>query len=122
MIVSSPYLRIIDKHSRLIMGLIARYHRKTALPHSSHVGFSMLDAQGRSTVVKLASLVRIADGLDTMHKGPVAALTCSLTDKKAAVNLFVTSGVKNETAKALEKADLFRKTFHVSLEIMSKPV
>lgn len=108
MILSSPQLEF-DKKTRLIIGLIARYHRKT-LPHESHDGYSLLKKNEQLYVCQLAALLRIADGLDVSHCSRVKTLTCSYTDSEAII-VVNTHDADAERSKALEKADLFERVF-----------
>jgi exopolyphosphatase/guanosine-5'-triphosphate,3'-diphosphate pyrophosphatase len=52
------------------IALIARYHRKSA-PKLSHRPYARLDSMGRQTVLRLAAVLRIADGLDRTHRSAV---------------------------------------------------
>ena len=61
-IMDSPILRF-DFPRRRIIGLIARYHRKS-LPKEQHTYFRDLDAKDRNIVRKLSGILRVADGLD----------------------------------------------------------
>jgi exopolyphosphatase/guanosine-5'-triphosphate,3'-diphosphate pyrophosphatase len=51
---------------RALLALLARYHRR-AHPKERHDAFMELPSQERSLVVRLASVLRIADGLDRTH-------------------------------------------------------
>ncbi|RPI25415.1 MAG: Ppx/GppA family phosphatase [Acidobacteria bacterium] len=49
-----------------LVGMIARYHRR-ALPRPTHEGYARMDRQSRVAVSKLASILRVADALDSGH-------------------------------------------------------
>ena len=55
---------------RLIVGCIARYHRR-AVPTTKHASYGALDTVQRTIVRKLAGILRIADALDREHLGKV---------------------------------------------------
>jgi exopolyphosphatase/guanosine-5'-triphosphate,3'-diphosphate pyrophosphatase len=61
-----------------IVANVARYHRK-GVPAEHHVAFTALEEDDRDRVVKLASLLRIADALDREHVQAVRALTAKVT-------------------------------------------
>ncbi len=114
LILSSPFLEF-DKKIRLYIGLIARYHRK-ALPHDSHDGYALLKKSERRYVCQLASLLRIADGLDVSHRAKVTQLSCTFTDSDAIV-VVNSHDADAERMKALEKADLFETTYGRTLSV-----
>jgi exopolyphosphatase/guanosine-5'-triphosphate,3'-diphosphate pyrophosphatase len=58
---------------REIIANVARYHRK-AKPSQKHRPFRLLEADDRQTVARLASILRIADGLDRAHENAVARI------------------------------------------------
>src|SRR5208337_4903818 len=49
-----------DLQSRLIIGCVARYHRK-ALPSNRHYHFAKLQNNQQETVLLLAAILRVAD-------------------------------------------------------------
>lgn len=61
-----------------IIANVARYHRK-GVPAEHHVAFTALEEDDRNRVVKLASLLRVADALDREHIQAVRALTARVT-------------------------------------------
>jgi exopolyphosphatase/guanosine-5'-triphosphate,3'-diphosphate pyrophosphatase len=52
---------------------VARYHRGT-VPRKKHPNFAALDADWRDTVIRLAAILRVADGFDRGHDGAVDSL------------------------------------------------
>jgi exopolyphosphatase/guanosine-5'-triphosphate,3'-diphosphate pyrophosphatase len=57
---------------------VARYHRG-AVPSRRHRAFAQLERPLRDRIVKLAALLRVADGFDRGHVGAVEALTVRWT-------------------------------------------
>ena len=49
-----------------LVGMVARYHRR-AFPRPTHEGYAILDRQSRVAVSKMASILRLADALDSGH-------------------------------------------------------
>jgi exopolyphosphatase / guanosine-5'-triphosphate,3'-diphosphate pyrophosphatase len=59
---------------------VARYHRGAA-PRKKHRNFSVLDVDTRARVVRLAALLRVADGFDRGHVGAVQHLKVRWTSR-----------------------------------------
>ena len=99
----------VSPAERLLVGCIARYHRR-ALPSTRHASYRALDTQQRATVRKLGGLLRLADALDREHLGKVKSV-----EARAARDA-VTLRVRGEGDIALEvwtverKASLFEKS------------
>jgi putative nucleotidyltransferase with HDIG domain len=92
---------------RVIIGLVARYHRGP-LPQNDHKYFEKLDGAGRRYVKKLAALLRLADGLDKGHYDLVRGLQCKIRRR---VHVHLVSRGPLNTGSALGKADLFKRVF-----------
>lgn len=93
---------------RVIIGLIARYHRGS-LPKDDHKYYRDLDRETRRYVGKLASLLRLADGLDKGHKSLVEGLQCDISRRRVVISLV--SREVLSVGSALTKADLFEHIF-----------
>jgi exopolyphosphatase/guanosine-5'-triphosphate,3'-diphosphate pyrophosphatase len=76
----------IDERRRLIIALIARYHRKS-VPKLKHKGFSSLDPRDQDMVTLLSSILRLADGLDRSHNNIVRDLSCTIQSGTIIINL-----------------------------------
>ncbi len=90
---------------RLIIGSIARYHRK-ALPNTSHDHFAALSPDDRKRVQMLSGFLRLADGLDRTHGRRIKDVKCSI--KKGAISIECLSDfmAKEEREGGNQKADL----------------
>ncbi len=104
MIVDFPILPF-GKKERKIIGLIARYHRGS-LPDKKHKYFGQLDTESRDYVVKLASILRVADGL-VSGKSKIKSLVCEIGNREITINLACKKNIP--LYKAIKKADLFGK-------------
>jgi exopolyphosphatase/guanosine-5'-triphosphate,3'-diphosphate pyrophosphatase len=93
---------------RVIIGLVARYHRGS-LPKDDHKYYRDLDSDARCYVRKLASLLRLADGLDKGHSDLVEGLQCDIRRRRVLINLV--SREAPNISSALDKADLFEHVF-----------
>lgn len=99
---------------RLIVALIARYHRK-ALPKKKHPGYHLLKPKEQLTVCKLASLLRIADGLDRRHMQTVRSVQISFNKQKVLCQCLCQQPAEPELEFAAKKSDLFQKTFNLPI-------
>ncbi len=93
---------------RVIIGLVARYHRGP-FPQNDHKYFQDLDTEGRLYVRKLASLLRLADGLDKGHGDLVEALQCEIRRRRVHIRLISREPLNLGPARS--KADLFERIF-----------
>jgi exopolyphosphatase/guanosine-5'-triphosphate,3'-diphosphate pyrophosphatase len=72
-LVKNGDLRGFSPHETEVMALITRYHRQ-ATPKKSHEGYADLTGPLRRTVKVLASIVRLAEGLDRSHAQALTGL------------------------------------------------
>ncbi|MDI3462993.1 MAG: Exopolyphosphatase [Nitrospira sp.] len=89
---------------------IARYHRR-ALPSLKHEAFDCLTPRLRRVVKILASLLRIADGLDRTHFSLVQAVNVRFK-KEITIEVHLTGDAEMELWAAKSRADLFEQIFH----------
>lgn len=108
-ILTTPLL-LFNNKERLIIGSIARYHRK-ALPKISHDHFASLEPDDRQVVCVLSACLRMADGLDHSHQNWVKDLRCLIKTKKIVVECDVTSESKEEALAAQQRTDLLADVF-----------
>jgi exopolyphosphatase/pppGpp-phosphohydrolase len=114
-ILNAPSLAL-DNKERMIIGSIARYHRK-ALPKADHDHFATLDSDEKKIVTKLAAILRVADGLDHSHNTHVRDLSCKVTHDKVILRCIAPMPYLDEERYAIFKGDLFVKTFDRAVEI-----
>ena len=100
----------------LIVACVARYHRK-AHPAQSHRIYGDLDSRSQLVVNQLASLLRLADGLDRGHDAATRAVRVERTSN--AVRFFVTQRRSSsvDIDGAMRKRKLFEEVFRVTVEV-----
>ena len=118
-IMDSPVLRF-DFPQRRIIGLIARYHRKS-LPEEQHSYYRDLDAKDRDIVRKLAGILRVADSLDRTHQSKVEDISCRAGRKQIWLTCRSVKSLESEFAAARDKAELFEQVFGRKLAMEHKP-
>jgi exopolyphosphatase/guanosine-5'-triphosphate,3'-diphosphate pyrophosphatase len=95
---------------RELVAQIARYYRK-AMPKPSHLEYAALAPADRRRVDVLASLLRIADGLDVRHLGVVTDVAAVPEGGLVVVTAQADGDASGELDAAMERADLFERTF-----------
>ena len=109
-IILSTQMLPFDSKERLLIGSIARYHRK-ALPDESHDHYAALDIGERELVRKLGGFLRLADGLDRSHKSLVHDITCNANKERILMRISTYGPAQDEEAAALKKCDLLELAF-----------
>lgn len=89
---------------RLIIGSIARYHRRT-LPNLSHDHYASLSVDERQMVSKLAALLRLSVGMVAQFNG-VPVVSCEIKRRKVTVLCAIDGSLPN-SGGTLAQADLF---------------
>jgi CHAD domain-containing protein len=115
MIVSDDTLpiNIID---RGMIGLVSRAHRGKVRLESDGF-FSLLSPEQQKNVRMLASLIRVADGLDELHLGSITSIRCISGPQEVVVETSAIRDASTEIERALKKGDLFREVFERTLVI-----
>ena len=98
-----------------IIGNLARYHRK-GVPAAHHEAFTRLPAEDRDRVVRLASLLRLADALDREHLQAVAGVRARIARSRLTLELEGTGDLLLERWALRAKANLFTETFGLEVE------
>lgn len=97
-----------------VIATVARYHRR-ALPTLKHEEFDRLTPRLQRVVKVLASLLRIADGLDRTHFSLVQSATVKF-GKQITIEVHLTGDAEMELWAAKSRADLFEQVFHRRVE------
>jgi exopolyphosphatase/guanosine-5'-triphosphate,3'-diphosphate pyrophosphatase len=99
-----------------VIANVARYHRK-GVPAVHHEPFTGLGSEDRERVVKLASILRIADALDREHLQAVRGVKANAGKSKLTLELDGTGDLLLERWALRRKAGLFADTFGLEVEI-----
>lgn len=114
-ILNTPLLPF-DNGECLVIGSIARYHRR-ALPKKKHGHFAALKPPQRHIVSVLAAILRVADGLDRTHQSLVQDLSCEITPEQIRVRCSARRPVDIERRSALKKGQLLEKVLKRDLVV-----
>jgi exopolyphosphatase / guanosine-5'-triphosphate,3'-diphosphate pyrophosphatase len=93
---------------------VARYHRR-AEPAARHAGFRRLASADRDLVVRLAAILRAADGLDRTHTQAVKAVEVKVDRRRGIAHMIVDTLGSGATDLwgAERKNGLFRRAFEL---------
>ncbi len=89
-----------------LVALVARYHRR-AFPKSTHFGYSELDREDRVAVAKLASILRLADALDTTHSQRIHDINVTIAERHIVITVQDAQDLTLEQIAMKEKGALF---------------
>ncbi len=109
LILASPLLPF-DPRERAIIGLIARYHRGPG-PKRTHADFEALSEPDQVVVRKLASILRLADGMDASHQSVVREIEGKVEARRVRLVCRVCAPADWEKASSERKSDLFGETY-----------
>ncbi len=100
----------LSRSELLLVGLVARYHRR-AYPQPSHEGYGSLNREERVIVSKLASILRLAIALDDTRSGRIREIECSRQAKQLTIHVPGVDDVSLEQVAMRQNAGLFRDVF-----------
>ncbi len=109
------------ENEKEIIANVARYHRKSH-PKIKHEGYRRLNPDDQKIVCKLASILRIADGLDRTHSSAIRDLRCRVSGKKVSITLQRRGRrpIELELWGADRKKQLFEETFRATVRLTSR--
>ncbi len=93
-----------------ILSNIVRYHRKSS-PSNSHTQFISLKREDRLTVMKLASIVRVADALDRGHIQKVSDIRIERNEEELTIHCQCGGEMSVERYGLSLKGDMFEEVF-----------
>jgi exopolyphosphatase/guanosine-5'-triphosphate,3'-diphosphate pyrophosphatase len=114
LIIHSPLVGFSPREIAIIANL-ARYHRR-AEPSKRHLEFAQLSKADQKLVLKLAGILRLADGLDRSHSQRIRELHCTKSSKKTTLHLFSDKDIAIEIWGAQQKERLFKEIFETRVE------
>lgn len=97
---------------------VARYHRRSA-PKAQHEAYAALDRTEKNAVVRLSSLLRLADAMDREHRQKVYSVKAEVKDGLLKLRLEGQGDLLLEGWSLKKKGDLLKKAFGLALEVAS---
>lgn len=119
LIRNSEFLMGFTSREIDIIALVARYHRKSG-PKQKHAEFTKLTPKDQNVVKALASILRLADGLDRTHSGTVKSVRCHAGRDQLNLHLETQDGAMPslEIYMASMRRGLFEETFGKSVNFL----
>ena len=114
LIIHSPLVGFSPREIAIIANL-ARYHRR-AEPSKRHAEFAQLGKPDQKLVLRLAAILRVADGLDRSHSQRIQELHCEKNANKTLLHLQSNKDLAIEIWGAQQKDRLFTAVFDTRLE------
>jgi exopolyphosphatase/guanosine-5'-triphosphate,3'-diphosphate pyrophosphatase len=111
-------LPALTEREKAIIANIARYHR-SARPKERHKNFAALDQEDQEVVMKLGSILRLADGLDRSHTDAVEDLVVEWMGDTMIVWLYPPVGNWAEEWAGQKKSRFFQEVFEVPVRVLS---
>lgn len=106
----------LDIEGRSIAGMVAAAHRGNVSIASNPL-FTLLAPDRQDATMRLATLLRIADGLDYLHTGAVQEVHCIIGEREIVCDIVSSGDVTTEKDRARARADLFSQVFRRELVI-----
>jgi exopolyphosphatase / guanosine-5'-triphosphate,3'-diphosphate pyrophosphatase len=116
-LILNSQLRGFTNEEVLLLGHLARYHRKAG-PRKKHKKFRRLDKGQRSTLKLLAGILRIAVGLDKTKNQWVQHVYCVPSAHRIIIKAFSEETPDLEIWEAQRFSDTLAKVLHREIEII----
>ncbi len=107
-----PGLEGRDRH---VVAAVVRYHNRKSEPDGHHPAYSGLNNNDKRIARRLASLVRIAEGLDHSHRQRIFGLRASYQRGAVTLQVQARGDIAEDLRDAERSSDLFEKEFHLQL-------
>ncbi len=105
----------LDGRERALTAAVVRYHNRKAEPADHHISYAALNNNDRRLARRLASLVRIAEGLDHSHRQRINRIRAAFQRGAVGLQLEARGDASEDIRDANRSAELFEKEFHTRL-------
>jgi exopolyphosphatase/guanosine-5'-triphosphate,3'-diphosphate pyrophosphatase len=99
-----------------MVAALVRYHNTKSEPQLSHPSYAALDSERRRQVRLLASLLRIAEKLESEHAQRVTSVDVDIAGHRAIFLVRAFEGTRLDIAGLERKSELFEREFHLKTE------
>jgi exopolyphosphatase/guanosine-5'-triphosphate,3'-diphosphate pyrophosphatase len=120
-LIENSELTGFSERERAVIANIARYH-KGSLPKNHHPNYAALSGADRTTVTRLAGILRLADAMDRRHDNRVNDLLCRRNRNVVHIQALSVLECENELTEVERRVKLFEDAFEckVRLEVSHK--
>ncbi|HTZ46856.1 MAG TPA: Ppx/GppA phosphatase family protein [Verrucomicrobiae bacterium] len=105
----------LDGRDRHIVAAVVRYHNRKSEPDGHHPAYSGLTNTDKRAARRLASFLRIAEGLDHSHRQRILNMRASFQRGGVTFHVEARGDVTEDLRDAERSANLFEKEFHLRL-------
>ncbi len=105
----------LEGRDRALTAAVVRYHNRKAEPENHHIAYGSLNNSDRRLVRRLASLVRIAEGLDHSHRQRISRLHAVFQRGAVGLQVEARGDASEDIGDAQRSAELFEKEFKTRL-------
>lgn len=113
-LIAQAELTGFSAHELLLVGQIARYHRKSS-PSTKHLPFARLSEADRNRVSRLAGLLRLADSLDRDHSQRIDEVVAGVEGETVRLRVKGSGDLLLEMWSLEKKSRLFTRTFGLNV-------
>jgi exopolyphosphatase/guanosine-5'-triphosphate,3'-diphosphate pyrophosphatase len=99
-----------------MVAALVRYHNTKSEPQLSHPSYAALDDEHRQEVRLLASMLRIAEKLESDHAQHITSVNVDIVGGRAVFLVCVAEGTRLDLAGLERKSELFEREFHLEAE------
>ncbi len=115
-LIANSELPSFSQREMLMVGNVARYHRK-AHPADHHHYFTIMSESERDRTTKLAAILRVADALDREHLQRVTGVVAKIGEQEVSLWVDGTAGALLEGWTLRKKSNLFSKVFNLGVSL-----
>lgn len=115
-IVANSEVFGLSRAEMAMVAHIARYHRRSP-PRRTHIEYVALSAADRVIVNKLASIIRVANALDSAHTQPVRECTFQRQAAQFIISVDGAVDLTMERRVLTQDSDLFEDTYGLQVRI-----
>ncbi|HEY8715398.1 MAG TPA: Ppx/GppA phosphatase family protein [Candidatus Acidoferrum sp.] len=105
----------LEGRDRAVVAALVRYHNRKTEPEGHHAAYSTLTNLDKRMTRRLASILRIAEGLDHSHRQRVTNLHASFQRGAVGIQVQARGDAAEDLRDATRSSNLFEKEFHVRL-------
>ncbi len=105
----------LEGRERALTAAVVRYHNRKAEPAEHHISYAALNNNDRRLARRLASLVRIAEGLDHSHRQRVNKIQANFQRGAVGLQVEARGDASEDIRDANRSAELFENEFHTRL-------
>jgi exopolyphosphatase/guanosine-5'-triphosphate,3'-diphosphate pyrophosphatase len=105
----------LEGRERALTAAVVRYHNRKAEPENHHIAYSSLNNSDRRLARRLASLVRIAEGLDHSHRERISSVRATFQRGAVALQLVAKGDASEDIRDAGRSSELFEREFNTRL-------